>query len=309
MVATSVNVWATKSQISMGQPVKTLIIGKNGQLAQELINTLPEGVATSALGRADIDILNIDQLRQAITELQPSVVINTAAYTAVDLAESQREDAFKLNAEAPRLQAQVCKEANIRLIHISTDFVFDGEANTPYQVDAHTNPINVYGESKLAGEKAVRETHPAGSTIIRTSWLYSAYGNNFVKTMLRLMGERDTLSVVSDQIGCPTWARGLAWFIWQLSRQTSVNPLYHWADLGRSNWYEFSLAIYEQAQALGLLCKPVNIKAINTCDYPTAAARPEFSLLKVNPGNALSEKWEDNLHLALEQLSLADRGH
>ena len=193
--------------------MKVLIIGKSGQLANELIAELPEGVEVLSLGRNDVDITSYNDLSARVQQFQPNVMINASAYTAVDKAESDSDAAYGINETAVAVMAKVAKENNCRFLHVSTDFVFDGESNQAYDVFSQTNPTSVYGTSKLAGELAIKSTYPENSAIVRTSWVYSTFGNNFVKTMLRLMKEKEQLGVVGDQIGCPTNAKRLAQFL------------------------------------------------------------------------------------------------
>lgn len=259
--------------------MNALIIGKNGQVAWELQQTCPANINATALGRSDIDIIDEQSIATAIATYQPRVIINAAAYTAVDQAESDEKHAYLINATAVELLAKSANRHDIRLLHISTDFVFDGTKNTPYNVDDQTNPINVYGASKLAGEEAIKRYHSSNSSIIRTSWVYSSYGNNFVKTMLRLMAEKEALNVVSDQIGCPTNATGLAQYLWQLAEQQSLDPIYHYSDLGVATWYDFAIAIQEIAVDKGLLKQRIPVKPISSDQYLTPAKRPIYSVM------------------------------
>jgi len=277
--------------------MKVLIIGKRGQLASELIDTKPSDIELLALGRTDIDITSEDSVLEHVCKFKPAVIINSSAYTAVDKAQSDCDAAYLINAEAVKNIAKVCHLNNIRLIHISTDFVFDGAKNTAYKTSDKTSPLSVYGASKLAGEQAILEYHPENSTIIRTSWLYSNYGNNFVKTMLKLMAEKDALNVVSDQIGCPTYAKELACFIWQLSNQDTISPLYNWSDLGTASWYDFAVAIQDIAIELDMLNKKIPINAIPTLAYPTPAKRPVFSLLDSTESQKIypAKHWREQL--------------
>ncbi|WP_283709979.1 dTDP-4-dehydrorhamnose reductase [Pseudoalteromonas prydzensis] len=265
--------------------MNVLIIGKNGQVAWELQQTCPSHITAHALGRNEIDITDPQSIEQAITQLKPTVIINASAYTAVDKAESEQAEAYLINATAVEYLAQAASKHRIRLLHISTDFVFDGTKNTPYKVDDQTNPINVYGASKLAGELAIKIYCPANSAIVRTSWVYSSHGNNFVKTMLRLMAEKDELNVVSDQIGCPTNANGLAKYLWQLTEQANLEPLYHYSDLGVASWYDFAVAILDIALEQGILAKKIVIHPTPSSGYPTPAMRPFFGLLAAMEGS------------------------
>lgn len=234
--------------------MKVLITGKGGQLAWELENTQPSQIQVVSLSREELDLTDVNQVNQVMLDIRPDVVINAAAYTAVDKAESDSTAAYAVNENGAEYLAIMCKELGARMVHISTDFVFDGSQTTPYQTNAKTNPISVYGASKLAGDAKVAAIMGSQACIIRTAWVYSAHGNNFVKTMLRLMQEREQLGIVYDQVGSPTWAKGLASMIWALLAQTRLEqsstaptsdtcPIYHWTDAGVASWYDFAVAI------------------------------------------------------------------
>jgi len=255
-----------------------LVVGAGGQLGQELQRTSGPDIECLPMTRAQLDIADLAAVTQCLTAVAPQVVINAAAYTAVDKAESEVDAAQRTNAAGPLALAQACAEQGVRLIHISTDFVFDGTASQPYKPDAVTAPLGEYGRSKRAGELAVQSVLPA-ALILRTGWVYSSYGGNFVKTMLRLMSERDELAVVADQVGTPTWAHGLAEAVWACSVRPQLRGLYHWSDAGVCSWYDFAVAIGEEALALGLLARPVNIRPIAAIEYPTPACRPAYSVL------------------------------
>jgi dTDP-4-dehydrorhamnose reductase len=257
--------------------MKILLTGANGQLGSELQATCPAEFSVIATDRDNLDITSPEQIAHYLDTQQPSVVINAAAYTAVDKAETDTDNAYAINHLAALHLAQACAQRGIYLLHVSTDFVFDGEQTTPYATTAPTAPLGVYGESKLYGEQAVLEYHPR-ACIVRTSWLYSAYGNNFVKTMLRLMAERENIGVVYDQIGTPTWTGTLAHTLWAFVVQKPQGIL-HCADNGVASWYDFALAIQEEAQALNLLTKAIPIKPLRTVEYPTPAKRPAFSVM------------------------------
>mgnify|MGYP005988787453 CR=1 FL=1 len=259
--------------------MKVLIIGKSGQLANELIAEAPAHIDALALGRNDVNIISVSAFTDAVTRLKPDVIINASAYTAVDKAETDIESAYALNKTAVEVLAQVAKEQHIRLLHVSTDFIFDGQSNRAYKVDDTASPQSIYGASKLAGEQAIQAISPENSAIIRTSWVYSNFGNNFVKTMLRLMSEKEELGVVADQIGCPTYAKTLATFLWILAEKDSIELIYHWSDAGVASWYDFAQAIQEVSVELGLLNKQIPINPIPSSAYPTPAERPVFSLL------------------------------
>jgi len=258
--------------------VKVLIVGSGGQLGQELQRTAPAGVDWLAVSRADLDITDSAAVAALMSEYTPSLVINAAAYTAVDKAESEPEEAASGNIDGPQVLAQACAAAKARMIHVSTDFVFDGNSSIPYTPDMPTGPLGVYGQTKLDGELAVQAALPE-ALIVRTGWVYSAFGGNFVKTMLRLMASNDTLTVVADQVGTPTWANGLARALWVAAGQSSLTGTYHWSDAGVCSWYDFAVAIHEEALALGLLSQPVAVKPIPAEQYPTPARRPAYSVL------------------------------
>ncbi|MDN3389534.1 dTDP-4-dehydrorhamnose reductase [Pseudoalteromonas sp. APC 3691] len=260
--------------------MNVLIIGKNGQVAWELQQTCPSHITAHAYGRNEINITDPQSIERVIKQLNPAVIINASAYTAVDKAESEQDEAYLINATAVELLAKAATKHSIRLLHISTDFVFDGTKNTPYTVDDKTNPINVYGASKLAGEQAIKAHCPVNSAIVRTSWVYSSHGNNFVKTMLRLMAEKEQLSVVCDQVGCPTNAKGLAQYLWQLTELPKLDEIYHYSDLGVASWYDFAVAIQDIAFEQDKLKKKILIKPIPSSGYPTPAKRPIFSLIQ-----------------------------
>jgi len=255
-----------------------LVAGAGGQLGRELLLTASPEIQCQGLNRHSLDISDPGSIYKMLDEHRPQVLVNAAAYTAVDTAETEAEQAWSINALAPGYLAEACARRGVRLIHLSTDFVFDGEAQRPYQPGSATAPVSEYGRGKLAGEKAVMEALP-GALIVRTSWVYSRFGSNFVKTMLRLMTERDELGVVCDQIGTPTWARGLAQAIWAAVRRPEFGGVYHWSDGGLCSWYDFAQAIYEEGRAVGILVSDTTVKPIPGSSYPTPAHRPAYSVL------------------------------
>jgi len=257
---------------------KIVVVGAGGQLGQELVRTAGPEVQCIPLVRTQLDIIDGAAIDTCLADLAPQVVINAAAYTAVDAAESEPEVAHQANAEGPRLLAAACRRLHCRLLHVSTDFVFDGDSSHPYAPDADTAPLGEYGRSKRAGELMVQDVLPE-ALIMRTGWVYSSFGGNFVKTMLRLMAQRDELAVVVDQVGTPTWARGLAQALWQAVARPQLRGIYHWSDAGVCSWYDFAVAIAEEAHALQLLDRPVRIRPIPASQYPTPARRPAYSVL------------------------------
>jgi len=279
-----------------------LVLGAGGQLGRELLATAPAEVTLRAATREQLDITDASAVAALLQREKPDVVFNAAAYTAVDKAESEPALAFAINAEAPGLLAQWCAAHGSQFVHVSTDFVFNGRAQAPYVESDTTEPLGQYGLSKLAGELAVTNAYP-DATIVRTGWVYSRHGHNFVKTMLRLMAERDQLGVVSDQVGTPTWAKGLARACWGLSAQSGC---FHWSDNGQCSWYDFAVAIRDLAQERGLLLACPEITPIATADYPTPAARPAYSVLdKQRSWQALGTEglpWREQLAAMLDEL-------
>jgi dTDP-4-dehydrorhamnose reductase len=257
---------------------KIIVIGKNGQLARELIRLSVPDISIICLGRNDIDLFDYDSMLSVISVLKADSVINASAYTSVDNAEEDKDAAFALNSYAVSFLARACKELGLHFVHVSTDFVFDGLKSSPYFPYDYKKPIGVYGASKSAGEDEIVTRISDSSCIIRTSWVYSIYGNNFVKTMLRLMTEKPELGIVSDQIGSPTLASGLALVCVKVA-MGRVTGIHHYTDNGVASWYDFADAIQELGLEKGLLNNKIPINAISSSDYPTPASRPSYSVL------------------------------
>jgi dTDP-4-dehydrorhamnose reductase len=258
--------------------INIVVIGKSGQLAWELAQLSDEATTIICLGRNQIDISCEQSITNVLLKHHAHAVINASAYTAVDKAESDKENAYKINALAVENIAKACKGLSLHLVHISTDFVFNGDKGSPYHTGDPIEPLGVYGASKAQGELAIRNMIPQQSCIIRTSWVYSTHGNNFVKTMLKLMAEKNELSIISDQIGSPTYANNLAKAC-LLAAKSKICGIHHWTDAGVASWYDFAIAIQEIAINKGLLSSAIPIKPIRTIDYPTPAARPSYSVL------------------------------
>ncbi|MHB1531754.1 dTDP-4-dehydrorhamnose reductase [Acidithiobacillus sp.] len=259
--------------------MRVLIFGAAGQAGWELQRSSPAAMSVRALGRQDADITQLDAVRAAVEHWQPQWIINAAAYTAVDRAESEAAIAYAINRDGAAHIAQAALEAHCQVLHISTDFVFDGQSPSPYAPDAGVHPLGVYGASKAAGEGAVRQILGDSALILRTAWVYSSHGHNFVKTMLKLMAEREELRIVADQIGSPTWAAGLAQAIWRAIGTKDFRGTQHWTDAGIASWYDFAVAIQEEALACGLLARGIPILPIRSMDYPTPARRPACAVL------------------------------
>ncbi len=267
--------------------MRVLITGAGGQLGRELLQCVPPGIEVTAHDQAGLDITDEEAVFAAISGGRPDLVINAAAYTAVDRAEEDADRAFAINAQAVEFLAVASAELGARLIQISTDYVFDGSHSTPYAPADRCTPLGIYGTSKYEGERNAIELTDGQVLIIRTAWLYSRHNVNFVKTMLRLMAERERLGVVADQVGTPTWARTLAEAVWGAAQRPELSGIYHWTDAGVASWYDFAVAIQEEALALGLLTRAIPIQPIATTDYPTPAQRPAYSVLDK------SDAWRD----------------
>ncbi len=286
--------------------IKVLVTGSNGQLGREL-QLLARVHPEILFSFRDIDMLNLtdpEAVKDFFSGNEFDFCINCAAYTAVDKAETEKDNAFKVNAEAAGYLAEACRSNNTILIHISTDFVFDGNSSKPYREDDHVNPLSVYGASKLLGEKNVLSKY-SHVVLIRTSWLYSSFGNNFLKTMMRLGIERDEIGVVYDQTGTPTYAHDLAEVILKIMAVDKKNipfGIYHYSNEGVCSWFDFATEIMKTA---GLDCK---VKAIETKDYPTPAKRPAYSVLnkrKIKETFALEiPHWKESLKKCVELLQI-----
>ncbi|MEO5372258.1 MAG: dTDP-4-dehydrorhamnose reductase [Magnetococcus sp. DMHC-1] len=256
-----------------------MIFGADGQLGRELSRSIPAGWQVQAYTFAEWDITRAGETRHLLSEHKPRLVINAAAYTAVDKAETEPESAFAVNATAPGALAESTRQLGIRLLHVSTDYVFAGQAGRPYAPADPIQPLGVYGRSKAEGERLVMAATGGEATIFRTAWLYAAHGQNFPRTILRLLRERDRLRVIADQIGSPTWARGLAQAIWAAAQRPEKGGIWHWTDAGVASWYDLAVAIQEEALVLGMLHRPVPIDPIPTHEYPLPAPRPAYSVL------------------------------
>jgi len=254
---------------------KILVTGAHGQLGTELnfLSSLLENHSFVFVDRNDLDITDVDSVNNFFSKEKYPAVVNCAAYTAVDKAETEKETAFKVNANGAGNLAAACKQVNAKFIHFSTDFIFDGTNSVPYKEEDKSNPLSVYGGSKLAGEERVLLNNP-DTILIRTSWVYSSFGNNFVKTILKLCKEREQLNVIYDQIGTPTYARDLAAVVLKIVGSEEWKPgIYNYSNEGVASWYDFAIAIRDIA---GLKTK---ILPIETCQYPTPAERPKYSVL------------------------------
>jgi len=285
-----------------------LVLGGGGQVGRAVAKAAPAQHEVVVTTRAEADILDGPAIARALERHRADWIVNAAAYTAVDLAEEERAQAFAVNEAAVGALARAAGRAGSRLLHLSTDFVFDGRAHRAYLPTDPTNPLSAYGASKLGGERHVLEAQGKG-IVLRTAWVYAAQGRNFVLTMLRLMRERAEVRVVDDQIGTPTWAQSLADAIWRLMCAAPPAGIYHFTDAGVASWYDFAVAIQEEALARGLLARSAAVVPIATSEYPTRALRPAFSVLDTRSTRRLGEipavHWRQSLRMMLDELRAA----
>jgi dTDP-4-dehydrorhamnose reductase len=297
--------------------MRVVVTGAAGQLGTDLCAVLeldPRVLAWQGLPRGDLDVTSAAQVRAVLRDqARPAkiqgglVVINTAAWTDVDGAEKDEEGAYALNASTPGLLAAGCAEVGATLIHLSTDYVFPGDASRPYDVDDPTGPASAYGRTKLAGEQAVRMLLPDASYVVRTSWVYGASGGNFVKTMARFERERETLSVVDDQRGCPTWSADLARGLVDLAASDAAPGLYHVAGGGETTWYGLARAVFEELGA-----DPERVQPTTSAEFVRPAPRPAYSVLSPRAWQAAGltplRDWREALAVAFREVGDALRG-
>lgn len=290
--------------------MRVLVTGAHGQVGRELTRNVPSGFKVVALGSDDLDITDVSRVNALIANQLPDLIINAAAYTAVDKAESDRSAAYAVNRDGVANLGLVAARRHIPVLHISTDYVFRGDAHQPYSEQDAPDPTGVYGASKLAGEQLLINANPQ-HIILRTSWVFGAHGNNFVKTMLKLAASRDTLSVVSDQMGGPTPAASIADALWRIAQQYSVSQniawgIYHFGGHPPCTWHDFAQTIFQQAFDLGMLAKVPVVNAITTQDYPTPAKRPAWSVLdnsKISTSFGIEAPcWKSGLQRVLEEI-------
>jgi len=286
--------------------MKVLVLG-GGQIARAVGAAAPAQHEVVIRTHSELDIVDEKALARALGEVKADWIVNAAAHTAVDLAEDEVAKATAVNDTAVALIDRAAAREGSRLLHLSTDFVFDGESTRAYLPADQTNPLSVYGSSKLGGERHVLAG--GAGIVLRTSWVYAASGKNFVLTMLRLMKEKDRINVVCDQIGAPTWATSAAAAIWGLIDVQAAPGIYHWTDLGVASWYDFAVAIQDEALARGLLPRAVPILPIHSSEYPTKARRPAFSVLDSASTRSLitapARHWRHNLRVMLDELRAA----
>lgn len=285
--------------------MRALVTGAAGQLGRALAASPPTGARITALDRISLDIADSAAVSDLLERERPDLLINAAAYTAVDRAESEPDAARRVNAEGPGILARACRDAGVRMIHVSTDFVFDGVGGTPLAPEAPTGPLSVYGATKLDGEHRVLETLPE-ALVVRTAWVCSAHGRNFMNTMLRLMRERGEVRVVCDQFGTPTFVGDLAEAIWGLAGRGAVG-IQHWTQSGAATWYDFAEAIRREGQNRNLLGTDARVVPISTEEFPTPARRPRFSVLDCSQAytmlGAAGRHWQDALGETIAEIA------
>jgi dTDP-4-dehydrorhamnose reductase len=283
-----------------------LVTGAAGQLGRELQRTAPPDLGLRAFDSRALDVTRPEVVHGVLEREHPDLVIHTAAFAAVDAAEGDAERAEAVNAAGAAHVAEAARKIGARLIHISTDYVFDGLQGRPYGPEDRPRPLNVYGRTKLAGEREVRRISGGTALIVRTSWLYSSQGRNFVRRMLQLLSERGEVGVVCDRVGSPTWARALAEALWAAAA-LELTGTHHWTDDGVASWYDFAVAIREEALALGILSRAGTVRPIRSEEFPATAPRPSYSVLDHRATrDALGlpvRHWRENLRLMLQELA------
>ncbi|MGI3130184.1 dTDP-4-dehydrorhamnose reductase [Halopseudomonas pachastrellae] len=290
--------------------MRVLVTGAAGQVGHELMRQAPAGFNVSGFDSSQLDITSIELVRQAVDRVRPNLIINAAAYTAVDKAETDQEHAWAVNQTGVANLAAAAVALDVPVLHISTDYVFDGTASTPYLETDSPGPTGVYGNSKLAGEQSLERLCDK-HVVLRTSWVFAAHGNNFVRTMLRLAAQHDSLSIVADQRGGPTSAASIAAALWQLAQQYRDKGdlpwgVYHYSGTPACSWFEFAEEIFTQACTLGMLEKTPAVNPITTAEYPTPARRPAWSVMDCSKLEQYCgirpAPWKDELQKVLKEL-------
>lgn len=288
--------------------MRVLLTGASGQVGTALLRSAPEHMQCHIPSRALLDLRDPASIRSAVASFRPELIINAAAYTQVDKAEAERDLAFAVNVDGPRHLAEAARGiSDCRLIHLSTDYVFDGRASSAYKTGDATNPVNFYGRTKLLGERAVLESMRTRALVVRTAWVYASSGRNFLLTMLRLMREVGEVRVVNDQFGTPTAAGSVARALWRLAEMPHSAGILHWTDDGVASWYQFACAIAEDALAAGVLQHAPQVTPITAQEYPTPARRPARSVLDTMELAVLTglkpTPWRESLRVTLSGMS------
>lgn len=296
-------------QKGRGRTLRVALLGAKGMLAHKMLENAPLRMEIHSFDLPEFDLTDQGLARQTLNALKPEIIINCAAFTAVDGCEARENEAYEINAEAVRLLAEVAARLEALLVHLSTDYVFDGRKTEPYMETDPVGPVSAYGRTKLAGENAILQADLARYLIVRTSWLFGPGGGNFVKSILGLAAEREELRVVEDQVGCPTYTGDLADAIYRLieavlsaddNQRQGLSGIYHFSNAGQCSWYQFALAVIEQAKALGMPVRVTKILPITSAEYPLPAARPAYSVLSKDRYRAATgcavPGWQKGLH-------------
>jgi dTDP-4-dehydrorhamnose reductase len=289
--------------------MRALIPGSAGLIGTTLRAQAPAGVEVIGLDLPELDITDAAAVQRAIEHYQPDFVLNAAGYLAVDKAETtDRVEVMRVNADGPRHLAQAIAHSTARMVHLSTNYVFSGRSSVPYQPGDPAEPVSMYGVSKRDGEVAVLETLGERGTVVRTSWVHAAYGNSFLRTILKVLKERGTARVVDDQLGTPTAAHSIAEVVWRAALDPAISGIHHWTDAGVASWYDFAVVIAEEAVALGLLPESVTVVPVSTAEYPTVAARPAYGVMAkqatIAALGASPAHWRVNVRQTIREISL-----
>ena len=296
--------------------MKILLTGATGQVGYEILRSNPNNAEIIHPNREQLDLANYESCKNIVLEHKPDWIINCGAYTAVDAAEKDSQLSKKINSYAPKAFTEIINETNCQLLHLSTDFVFDGEQNFPYKENQATNPLSEYGKSKALGEELIKNKikNKDNATILRTSWVISPRGQNFILTMLKLHSERESIKVVTDQIGTPTSAKELGkvcWKIIELKKNKNLPFILHWSDAGVASWFDIAVAVGELGLELGIIKKKACVWPIKTVQYPTPAMRPKYSILDTQLTSQLLETmpnhWRENLLEILTEYKLTSK--
>jgi dTDP-4-dehydrorhamnose reductase len=281
--------------------MRVLIAGAGGQIGRAMAKAAPPGTELCGLDRAELDLTRPGDVARVVREYRPEIVVNAAGYTAVDRAEADPDAASAVNKDGARHLADGAAQVEARMLHFSTDYVFDGTKRRPYEPEDRPNPLNAYGASKLAGERAVLDTLGDRAAVLRTAWVYAATGRNFLRHMLRLMEECEQVTVVSDQVGTPTSAASVARAAWAIASRPELHGIAHWTDDGVASWYEFAVAIQEEGLEAGLLRRASVVVPVSTEEFPTRACRPRYSVLDCSATRAALQLAPDHWRIELRR--------
>jgi dTDP-4-dehydrorhamnose reductase len=287
--------------------MRALIPGSAGLIGTALRAQAPAGVEVIGLDLLELDITDAAAVQRAIDYYQPDIVLNAAGYLAVDKAETERDEVMRVNAEGPRHLAHALSHGTARMVHLSTNYVFSGRSSVPYQPEDPAEPVSMYGVSKRAGEVAVLQTLGERATVVRTSWVHARHGNSFLRTILKVLKERGTARVVDDQLGTPTSAQSLSGVLWRVALDPAIVGIHHFTDAGVASWYDFAVAIAEDAVALGLLPESAHVVPVSTADFPMVAPRPAYGVMAkqatIAALGASPPHWRVNVRKTIEEIA------